>query len=165
MAQTDRLDLPLIAAGQAQKEITHNEALGLIDIMVQLVVESAGLAMPPASPSYGQCWIVGTGGTGAWSGKDGVVAGWTANGWLFAVPRVGWRAWAIDRGNVIRFDGTSWGDDPVRNDGFYVAGVRVLAGRQAAIVDPSGGATQDGEARVAISAILNVLRAHGLIES
>jgi hypothetical protein len=78
--------LPLIAAGQAQKEITHNEALGLIDIMVQLVVESAGLAMPPASPSYGQCWIVGTGGTGAWSGKDGAVAGWTANGWLFAVP-------------------------------------------------------------------------------
>jgi len=164
MAQTDRLDLPLIAAGQAQKEITHNEALGLIDIMVQLAVESAGLATPPTSPSYGQCWIVGVGGTGPWSGRDGAVAGWTANGWLFAVPRVGWRAWAIDRSNAIRFEGADWVDDPVRNDGFYVAGVRVLTERQAAIAEPSGGATQDAEARVVISAILNVLRAHGLVE-
>lgn len=65
MAQTDRLALPLLAAGQAQKEITHNEALGQLDMLVQLIVVSADLSAPPASPAEGQCWIVASGGSGA----------------------------------------------------------------------------------------------------
>ena len=33
---TPHLGLPLIAASQAQKHVTHNEALGLLDTLVQL---------------------------------------------------------------------------------------------------------------------------------
>ncbi|MCJ2115070.1 DUF2793 domain-containing protein, partial [Methylobacterium sp. J-001] len=33
---TPRLGLTLIAASQAQKHVTHNEALGLLDALVQL---------------------------------------------------------------------------------------------------------------------------------
>lgn len=39
----------------------------------------------------------------------------------------------------------------------------VVADEQAAITDPAGGATIDAQARTAIIAILNALRAHGLI--
>lgn len=44
---TDRLRLPLLTAGQAQKEVTHNEALLLLDLLVQASVQSAGLTSPP----------------------------------------------------------------------------------------------------------------------
>lgn len=62
---TDRLALALIAPGQAQKEMTHNEALARLDIMVQPVVQAIAPASVPASPTFGQCWIVGVGASGA----------------------------------------------------------------------------------------------------
>jgi hypothetical protein len=160
---TDRLGLPLLAAGQAQKELAHNEALLLLDLVSQPVAQSADLASPPGSPIAGQCWIVAASATGDWSGRDGAMAGWTDNGWRFAAPGAGWRVWVADRGQSMRFDGTAWADEDVRSDGYFVAGDRVLAGRQAAIADPAGGATIDSNARAAVTAILAALRAHGLI--
>ncbi len=165
MAQTDRLGLPLLAAGQAQKEVTHNEALLRLDLLTQAVAESADLSAPPATPTPGQCWIVASGGTGDWADRDGTVAAWTASGWIFATPQAGWRGWVIDRAGDIRFDGTNWIDEPVRDDGYYVDGVRVIGERRAAIAAASGGAVQDAEARTAIDSILAALRAHGLIET
>ncbi|MBO9574510.1 MAG: DUF2793 domain-containing protein [Sphingobium sp.] len=165
ITQTDRLGLPLLAAGQAQKELAHNEALLLLDIASQPVAQSADLTVPPASPELGQCWIVAPSATGDWSGMDGALGGWTGSGWRFAAPSAGWRAWVVDRGRTMRFDGSGWVDENVRDDGYFVAGERVLAVRQAAIASPSGGATVDSEARSALGAILAMLRAHGLIES
>jgi len=161
--QTDRLALPLLAAGQAQKELSHNEALLLLDIGSQPVVESADLATPPSTPVAGQCWIVAPSATGDWTGKDGALAGWTAGGWRFLTPGVGWRAWVVDRGLEMRFDGSAWIDGNVRDDGYYVMGDRVIAARQPAIADPGGGSTVDNEARATIAAVLAALRTHGLI--
>ena len=44
-----------------------------------------------------------------------------------------------------------------------VNGTQVLTGQQATISDPSGGGTQDAEARAAINTIIDRLQAHGLI--
>lgn len=163
LMQTDRLALPLLAAGQAEKELAHNEALLRLDLVSQPVVESASLTTPPGSPLAGQCWIVASGASGGWAGRDGEIAGWTDNGWRFVMPAAGWRAWVVDRGHAVRHDGTDWRDEEVRGDGYFVAGERVLAGRQAAIANPTGGTTIDGEVRAAAIAILAALRAHGLI--
>ena len=163
MAQTDRLSLPLLAAGQAQKELTHNEALLLIDVAVQPVVESADIFSPPATPDPGRCWVIAGPATGAWAGHENAIAAWTAGGWLFALPQNGWRAWAIDRGNMIRFDGVDWLDEPSRAGGYHIGGERVVGSRQPAIATPSGGMTQDTEARGAIASMLLAMRAHGLI--
>jgi hypothetical protein len=164
LEQTSRLGLPLLAAGQAQKEIAHNEALLRLDLLTQGAVLSADLAMPPAAPVPGACWIVAAGATGAWAGQAAALAGWTDNGWRFAAPGAGWRLWVADRGHMMRFDGAVWIDEMVRDDGMYVAGQRVLAARQAAVADPAGGATVDSEARATLAALLARLRAHGLIE-
>ena len=69
--RSGRLSLPYMHAGQAQKEVAHNEALALLDIIVAAGVESADLSAPPASPTDGQCWIVAGPGTGAWGGQGG----------------------------------------------------------------------------------------------
>lgn len=165
MMETDRLRLPLLAAGQAQKEVTHNEALMLLDIIAQATVESRSLSTPPAAPEAGQCWVVPPDATGIWSGQAGAIACWTAGGWMFLRPDTGWRAWARDRGHMIRFDGSLWVDAAVRADGIYLGGQRVIASRREAIAAPTGGVSRDEEARATLVAILEALRAHGLIEA
>ena len=47
------LSPPLIQSAQAQKHVTHNEALRLLDILVQLVVEDRNRSEPPALPLLG----------------------------------------------------------------------------------------------------------------
>ncbi len=161
--QTDRLALPMLAAGQAQKEVTHNEALTLLDMLVQPVVQSASTMLPPTDAPPGRCWIVPTGASGAWSGKPGQIAGWTNAGWRFAEPSAGWQSYVADEAQWLCFDGTAWVQNQVRPQGFYVSGERVVGSRQAAIAAPTGGTVSDMEGRAAISAILAALRAHGII--
>ncbi|WNO53537.1 DUF2793 domain-containing protein [Stakelama saccharophila] len=161
--QTDRLALPLLQPGQAQKEMFHNEALTLLDMLVQGVVESVSADDPPAAPQAGQCWILGDAPGGAWAGMPGAIAGWTAAGWRFAGPRIGWRMWSAADRTAYRFGDGGWIADPIRPEAIVFAGEQVLGPRQPAIAAPADGATVDVQARAAIGAILSALRAHGLI--
>jgi hypothetical protein len=77
---------------QAQKHVTHNEALERLDLLVQLVVEGFDATTPPAAPQSGQIWALGAGATGEWSGQDGTLAAWQAGGWQFMSPQPGWCA-------------------------------------------------------------------------
>jgi len=47
---TTHLLLPYILAAQAHKHVTHNEALRILDGLVQLSVLDRDLAAPPGSP-------------------------------------------------------------------------------------------------------------------
>lgn len=160
---TSRLALPLLQPGQAQKELYHNEALALLDLAVQAAVVSIGLTTPPGVPEPGQCWIVGDGASGAWSGADRALAGWTAGGWRFLIPADGMTVWSVADGCWARFDGVGWviGDLPCRR--VVVGGDQVLGARQSAITFGADGAVVDAEARAAIMAILAAMRGHGLI--
>jgi hypothetical protein len=160
---TGRLELPLIAAGQAQKEMTHNEALALLDIAVQPVVEAAATDLPPAEPAPGQCWIIGNAPSGEWAGHAGDIAGWTHSGWRFLAPRVGWTAWVIASGTVARFDGVAWSEGVVTAARIEIGGTQIVAVQQDAIEVPTGGATIDVEARAAITSVISALTAHGLV--
>ena len=161
---TPRWALPQLFAGQAQKEVFHNEALARIDMLLHGAAESADEDVPPTSPDDGQCWIVADGASGSWLGQDGSVACWTGGGWRFAAPRAGLTLRVVDRGHMMYFDGSDWQDAVVRGDGFYVGGERVAGTRQPAIANPVGGSSIDSEARSSLVAILNAMRSHGLIE-
>ena len=50
---TNHLLLPYILAAQAQKHVTHNEALRILDGLVHLSVLDRDLTAPPASPADG----------------------------------------------------------------------------------------------------------------
>jgi hypothetical protein len=160
---TPRLGLPLLHAGQAQKELDHNEALALLDIAVQPVVTAIGLDVPPADPGEGACWIVGAEPVGAWAGQGGALAGWTPGGWRFVTPIHGMTVARASDGLTARHDGTQWLIGELHATGVSIGGMRVLGSRQAAIADPSGGTIIDTEARSSVAAALSALRAHGLI--
>jgi len=61
---TPRLSLPYLAAGQAQKHVTVNEALGLLDALVQVAVESRTTAAQPLDPDDGEAWVLPAGRSG-----------------------------------------------------------------------------------------------------
>jgi len=105
---TTNLLLPYILAAQAQKHVTHNEALRLLDGLVQLSVLDRDLTAPPGSPADGDRYIVASGGTGDWVGWDLNVALFTDGSWLRLPPRAGWRAWVEDEGLLLVYDGEGW---------------------------------------------------------
>jgi hypothetical protein len=108
MAETANLALPLVAAAQAQKHVTVNEALVRIDALAQLRVERSASVVPPAEPVEGTCCLVPPGASGAWAGRAAQVAIWSNGGWDFAQPRLGWRAFDAETWQQMVFDGASW---------------------------------------------------------
>lgn len=160
---TPRFGLPLLAAGQAGKELTHNEALALLDLLVQPMVQAMGTVTPPADPAVGQCWIVGIGATGAWAGQGARMAGWTGGGWRFLEPFEGMEVWDVSQAIPIAYRGGVWQEGDVAARRLTIAGEQVVGAREPAIADPVGGATVDDRARATLAAILVALRHHGLI--
>ena len=158
-----RFGWPLIAPGQAQKEVTHNEALALADLTVQACVETVGDDAPPDAPAIGACWVTGAAPVGDWSGHAEALAGWTEGGWRFVAPRAGLSVWSRADATVARFDSDRWTIGEVVARRIVVGGAQVVAGQRAAIADPVGGSISDDPARDAIRAILAALRGHGLI--
>ncbi len=109
MSQTSPiLSLPYIQPAQAQKHVTHNEALRILDAVTQLSVIDTQLAAPPAQPAAGDRYIVADAATGAWAGQEQNVAVWVDSTWQFFAPALGWRADIAGTGEEVRFDGTVW---------------------------------------------------------
>ncbi|NEX48154.1 DUF2793 domain-containing protein [Pseudotabrizicola algicola] len=105
---TTHLGLPYLMAAQAQKHVTHNEALRLLDAMVQLAVLDRTRTVPPASPADGDRHLVASGATGLWAGWDLNVAFRVDGVWLRLVPRPGWLVWVADEGVFLVWSGSSW---------------------------------------------------------
>ena len=108
MADTTRLSLPLIAAGQAQKHVTANEAFARLDALTQITLQGVDGVTPPPSPSEGEVHAIGAGAQAAWSGQDGRLAAFLNGGWVFVTPLPGWSAWVVPTGALARFDGVAW---------------------------------------------------------
>ena len=107
---TPRLALPYVAAGQAQKHVTVNEAFARLDGLVQMAVETQTLASAPNAPKDGSLYILAPSPTGAaWSGyAAGSVMRFEAGSWsAFAVDE-GTVAWLRDEDRLVAFDGQQW---------------------------------------------------------
>ena len=144
MDETARYALPLLRAGQGQKEVTINEAMVRLDAMTALSIEGSRSAPPPPA-GVGACWLIAASPTGEWSGRSGQIAVDAAGGWRFLAPRDGMAAWDVGAARELRFVGGIW-----RQAASGLTG--------AAIADPAGGSVRDVEARIAILAMLNLFR-------
>jgi hypothetical protein len=102
------LSLPYIQHNQAQKHVTHNEGMRLLDGVVQLSVLSRAQTAPPSSPVAGDRYILPSGSTGAWAGFDGSLAHWEENAWRIMSPQDGWVAWDQDALTLLVFSQGQW---------------------------------------------------------
>lgn len=165
MSSTPRLAMPFLAAGQAQKEIFHNEALQVLDALVASAVEGPPQDAPPTSPAVGDCYIVGDTPTGAWVGKAQSLAAYAAGGWRFVAPLEGMAAYVRSDAVCAVFQSGRWELGAVRGSSLILGGDQVVGNRAAAIASVSGGTVVDAQARTTIDQILAALRQHGLIET
>jgi hypothetical protein len=108
MSDTPLMALPLLEAGQAQKHVTHNEALLALDALIHLAVISRVVTVPPAIPADGDRYLVAAGATGEWTGHGGQIAYREAGSWRFATARTGWHLWVVAEDVFLVFDGTIW---------------------------------------------------------
>ena len=140
-SSTPRFGLPLLHAGQAQKEFFVNQALALADGLLHACVEGE-TDVPPTEAQDGEAWLVGGTPQGDWTGHAGEIALRQSGIWLFATPVDGMIVHDRNIGQTIRFAG-GWQ-------------------RPAAPPAPSGGSTVDSEARAAISDLIDTLRSAGI---
>ncbi|MGE0604837.1 MAG: DUF2793 domain-containing protein [Xanthobacteraceae bacterium] len=162
MSETTNLGLPFLEAGQAQKHVTLNEALRILDTAIHLSAVAIS-SLPPGSPEEGERHIVAPEATGAFASYDNAVATYQDAAWQFLVPRTGWRAWLEAEEILVVFDGEAWRDlrdlsvsldDVTRigvntlSEGDNRLAVRSNAAVLSAIADADGGT---GDARLQIS--------------
>jgi hypothetical protein len=161
MPMTPRLGLPLLTAGQSQKDVTHNDAVLALDRLVALVVVSRGATTPPAVPAAGDVFIVPSQGSSAWELPAGTLAHWQGSGWLGEPPRDGQLALVADEGLMV-VHRSGWQDAwPVAS--LNVGGRAVLAVSPATVTAPDGGSTIDVQARAAIAELVIALQQQGLL--
>lgn len=104
-----RLGLPYLLPSQAQKHVTHNEALRRLDALVQLAVSAFGAETPPVSPAEGEAHVLGAAPSGAWAGQAGRIAVFAEGAWDFFTPAPGWRVWDATAQELRVWDGAAWG--------------------------------------------------------
>jgi Protein of unknown function (DUF2793) len=108
MSDSVNLALPYLAAAQAQKHVTVNDALSRLDALVQLAVTSRVLATPPATPLDGDRYLLPASPTGVWAGQAGKIAIRLEGAWVYQSPREGFRLWVNDEDVLLSFNGTTW---------------------------------------------------------
>ena len=144
-AEKEKSQKPKGAKRAAQKEITHNEALVIIDALLHMAVEAALTVAPTATDNdSGKCWIINGTPTGAWANKAGQIACWRGGSWRLVIPHEGMGVWNKSTRRHSRFISGQWTTAPT-------------------VPNPTGGTAVDSEARAAIVAILQYFRLIGIL--
>jgi hypothetical protein len=158
MTETPRLRLPLLAPAQAQKHVTHNEALMEIDALTQISVLGR-LSAPPVDAQEGARVLVAGPATGAFVGREGALARLEDGRWRFSAPQPGWLAFDEQAGHVLAFSAGSWAPAlaPVEVNPVAMVGINAAADASRRLTVRSDGAlfTQDesgsGDMRLALN--------------
>ncbi len=108
METTPNLKMPYILPSQAQKHVTHNEALRYLDALLHLSVSSRNYASPPVTAQAGERYLVAAGATDLWQGQEGNLAAFMDGEWFFFMPQRGWMMHIADESALLIFDGNQW---------------------------------------------------------
>ncbi|NVK33682.1 MAG: DUF2793 domain-containing protein [Rhodobacteraceae bacterium] len=110
MSDTLRFQLPVLSAAQAQKHITHNEALVKLDALAQLYLLSRTAGVPaPGGLNEGDCYLVPVGEDIAdWSGAADKIAEWRDGAWVFHSPFSGLKAFVEDEAALLVKRASGW---------------------------------------------------------
>lgn len=104
---TARLKLPFILQAQAQKEVTHNQALNILDVLVNTVALSI-TDTPPEIPNEGDIYIVGANEGGIFDGNANNLAQFSEGSWSFYEPVEYMEVMVIEENKKFTFVDNQW---------------------------------------------------------
>lgn len=148
MTQTDLLSLPFIMSSQAQKHITHNEALLTIDVLLQLSVKSRTQTTAPQALNASDRYLVPNSASGDFLNQDGKIAAYQDGVFQFYSPQTGWLVFIEDETLWQYFDGNAWIDLPG-------------TGTSASYLDVGINATADSYNRLSLSSDASLFNHNG----
>lgn len=82
MTTSVNLGIPYVASSQSQPEVTHNDAINLIQALFSGAI-SIGSNSPPGSPSEGDVYVIGSSPTGAWANRANCITMYVGGAWVF----------------------------------------------------------------------------------
>ena len=101
-------NLPLMESAQTQKFLTFNSAISYLDALVNPTVFNRTTSAPPASPTEGDRYIIGSSPTGAWTGLANRIAVYIGTNWVIFTPSEGWNVYDQGANEEITFTGSLW---------------------------------------------------------
>ncbi|MEL7445931.1 MAG: DUF2793 domain-containing protein [Pseudomonadota bacterium] len=140
---TPHFALPLLIAGQAQKEFFVNQSFALIDSLLSLTV-LATRSTPPAEPSQGATYLVGSNASGGWVNLEDNIVVFVSGAWHSVQP----------------VNGLAVFDSEAQQRRFYSDGW-ITANSP---TEPVGGNVVDEEARFAITELTQALKNAGILQ-
>jgi len=108
MDNSAKLGVPLLAADQAQKHVTMNDALQRFDQLVQARAINFTTTAPPPSPSAGHAYVISSPATGEWAGREGQFAAFYSGAWVYMTPSEGWRIYDESTSMPMVYNGGAW---------------------------------------------------------
>lgn len=103
-----RHNFPFIQPAQAQKHVTHNQALEQIDHTHHMCLKAINLSASPDNPEIGDCYDLGETPLGIFENQANKLAAFSDTGWQFYPKVTGMTALNLETGNLIIYDGTDW---------------------------------------------------------
>lgn len=140
-SETSAFSLPLLFAGQAQKEFFINQSISMIDAVLQFAVVSSQ-PDPASDPAEGSCYRITAPSTGEWSGHEDELAMRIGDAWVFVSPHSGLRVF----------------DRETRSNVYYDSGWH--SATEPAV--PSGGGVVDSDLRQTVAELIEALRLIGV---
>lgn len=127
MHNSERLNLPYIQPAQAQKHVTHNEAIELLDKLVHMAVDDALQSPPDEALDLDTMVLVDIDASGAFEGRDNSIAVYQGAGWAFLTPQDGWMVYNKARGHFISFSDGRWKPVQAEIDAVPYLGINATA--------------------------------------
>lgn len=120
---------PYLSPSQAQKHVTVNESLQLVDALLQCAVVSATQEVEPTDPQDGETWILPAGRSGpSWDFiAPGHITAWLDGRFTPIAPVPGFLAYVVDTGVFLLFNGADWSAIPLSADHVPSFGVNTAA--------------------------------------
>lgn len=108
MELTNHLKLPYILPSQAQKHVTHNEALRMLDAVVQLAVIARDHTDPDPLVQEGDRYIIPENAGGNWAQHRQKLAAFIDAGWHYFEPQAGWLCYVKNENKLLVYNGADW---------------------------------------------------------
>ena len=97
-----------IQSSQAQKHVTHNETVRLMDVLVQMSSISDQIEEPPSDAKEADCYIIPLHAKGPWAGRTDQIACIENDACRYLTPQKGLRIYVETKDCLELFDGRNW---------------------------------------------------------